>query len=165
MQSTLRNRGATGRVIVGHRELCPPSIHHSPGRGRGNRARGRGGDSPQHTGRRWQDWIRTQAFLPPQCALLAPALSCLSPRSWVCSLHRAGQSQGSVDARVFLDFFSLWKWFCSLLMRRATRNPVSLDHSPPPPLMHSLTRLWMQRWHWARFAFFPFTSLLSLTVP
>lgn len=90
---------------MGHPELCPPSLRHSSGerkRKPGTR-KGRG----QPAAHRWEvaGSDGNQAFLPPERVLLAPALSCCSPRSWVCSLRGAGQSQGSVDARVFLDFF------------------------------------------------------------
>lgn len=74
------------------------------GRGRGSRAWGRGGDSQQHTDGRWQDQMGTRPSCLRRCAS-GPCSQLFSPRSWVCSLHGAGQSQGSVDARVFLDFF------------------------------------------------------------
>lgn len=125
---------------MGHPELCPPSLHHSPGQRKRNPGTGKGWCQP--AAHRWEvaGSDGSQAFLPPEPAPLAPALSCSSPRSWVCSLRSAGQSQGSADAGVFLFvFFSLWKWFYSLLMTRATRNPDSLDHAalPTSPLPYA----------------------------
>lgn len=74
--------------------------------------------SHQHTGGRLQDRDSNPVFLPPK--LIASALDCSSSRGWVCSPGQCWPEPGF--SKCLSWFSSSWKWFCSHLTRRATRN-------------------------------------------